>query len=101
MDNDLVFASRCGTELDAANVRRAFRTVAVDADPQAAVAGSCATSSTSQPIASSSRASRLDHSRDRRPEIPGEFQQRMRRFWLISLGPSRRSRAAACGVLSP
>ncbi len=52
VDNDLVFANRCYTELDAANVRRAFRTVAVDADPQAAVAGACATSSTSQPIAS-------------------------------------------------
>ena len=33
MDNDLVFASQCYTELHAANVRRAFRTVAVDADP--------------------------------------------------------------------
>jgi hypothetical protein len=88
VDNDPAFASQCDTELDAANVRRAFRTVAVDVDPQAAVAGACATSSTSQPIASRSRASRLDHPRIRRREIPGEFQQRMRRFWVISFGPS-------------
>jgi hypothetical protein len=27
VDNDLVFATRYGTELDAANVRRVFRTV--------------------------------------------------------------------------
>jgi hypothetical protein len=100
VDNDPVFASQCYTELHAANVRRAFLGVAVDADPQAAVAGACSTSSTSQPIASSSRASRLDHSRDRRPEIPGEFQQRMRRFTVISFGPSRHSRAAACAVLN-
>ena len=31
VDNDLVFATRYGTELDAANVRRAFRTVAAAA----------------------------------------------------------------------
>ena len=73
MDNDLVFASQCYTELDAANVRRAFRTVAVDADPQAAVAGGCATSSTSQSIASSSRASLLDHPWDRRPRNTGRI----------------------------
>ena len=30
-DHDLVFASRYGTELDAANIRRAFRTVAAKA----------------------------------------------------------------------
>ncbi len=58
--------------LDAANVRRVFRTVAVDADPQAAVAGARATSSTSQPIAFRSRASRLDHPRDR-AQIPGRI----------------------------
>ena len=31
VDNDLVFATRYGTELDAANVRRGFRTVAAAA----------------------------------------------------------------------
>lgn len=75
VDHDPAFASQCGTELDAANVRRAFRTVAADADPQGAVAVACATSSTSQPIASGSRACRLDHPRDRRPDtgrIPAE-----------------------------
>ena len=32
IDNDLVFASRYGTELDAANVRRALRTVGLEPD---------------------------------------------------------------------
>ena len=32
VDNDLVFASRYGTELDAANVRRALRTVGLEPD---------------------------------------------------------------------
>jgi hypothetical protein len=100
VDNDPVFASRCGTELDAANVPRAFRTVAVDADSQAAVVGARATSST-QPIASSSRANRLDHPRDRRPEIPGEFQQRTARFLGDLVWPSRRTGSAACAVLNP
>ena len=44
VDNDPAFASRCGTELDAANVPCAVRIVAVDADPQAAVAGARSTS---------------------------------------------------------
>ena len=35
VDNDLVFATRYGTELDAANVRRAFRTVAAAAGLEA------------------------------------------------------------------
>jgi site-specific recombinase XerD len=35
VDNDLVFATRYGTELDAANVRRAFRTVATAAGLEA------------------------------------------------------------------
>jgi integrase len=35
VDNDLVFATRYGTELDAANVRRAFRSVAAAAGLQA------------------------------------------------------------------
>ena len=35
VDNDLVFASRYGTELDAANVRRALRTVATGAGLEA------------------------------------------------------------------
>jgi integrase len=35
VDNDLVFATRYGTELDAANVRRAFRSVAAAAGLEA------------------------------------------------------------------
>ena len=35
VENDLVFATRYGTELDAANVRRAFRSVAAAAGLQA------------------------------------------------------------------
>jgi hypothetical protein len=35
VDNDLVFATRYGTELNAANVRRAFRPVAVAAGSHA------------------------------------------------------------------
>ena len=35
VDNDLVFATRYGTELDAANVRRAFRTVVAAAGLEA------------------------------------------------------------------